>query len=832
MGNNFSVILYASNSAVYLKQTVGLLTSQMGSKDEVIIVDDGGTGQTRAIVDSLIVNDPRVRYVASEAEEGRFSSRVLGIKAAVNEWILFLDDPDEFASSALDELRGELQKRDVDILHFGMKWMDCSFGGEGVLRPEKGNCADPFPGTLNNDDIFKACFVDGHYSYLLCNMCFKAEICKKAVSQIPDVSLQSYDDALLYFAIAFYAESYYGLENRALYVRNFGKVENVKVQISLRDYEGVLASKDAYDGIRVFLANMEHEDFHEKGALAVGAKLAGICVQYARDLLAPSERALGYRAFIKTWSSLACVAFREEFKNKELALFKEPLFGASAPSRSKTRIATYYHQISGGGVEGVLSSSIRIWKKLGYEVHLFLDVEPDPKALESLGVASFSIMPALDESPESLYRREESIRQAVELYDIALVVYHAWLNKALPWDLITFKSLRASFVAYCHGSFTHLARVGDPYFASMPHTLSQADAVIALSDTDAAFWGMFNKKIFKAINPPTFDCGAIEPVKPCANGKNILWLGRVSPEKHPEYAIEAFGIVAREVPNAKLALVGSASSEEYGRKIDALVAGSPVADRIERHPWTNDQASFYSSSSLFLMTSDQEGYPLALAESKTFGLPCVMFSLPYLELVKGNCGILSAQFGDVHELAKLMIDVLTDDELCMALGRDARASVEALDGYDYAAFWAEVFLEATSGVAPAVESSSLLWSIFLEAYCVGNGMRFEELAWAHGEIKWLNGEADKKNAEISRLSLAAAEQAREIELLVSERERLSGEIEKGAKEIDYLNVQLEQRAVEVQALNQKYRNSSSWKIGRAVTWIPRKLRRLLKAFGR
>ena len=799
MNPSFSIIVPAYNAEKTLPLAVASLKEQLGDHDELIIVDDGSLDKTRATAQALSKEDPRIHLIVHEKNGGRLQARKTGIQNAAGDYILFLDADDEFEKDTLSILRNELIKQEVDILHFGLQFIDHSFSKEGIRRKEKEGYLAPFKGKLNNDDLFKACFNEDKYIWTLPNKCFKASVCKKAISFLPDARIQRGEDIVIYFAIAFFSKSYYGLADKDLYLYNFGNGQDNYRQIDLKEYEGFLESRAAFDGIESFLSSVDHQPFHETGAISMGHKLARNCVLKAKTLLKPDEKAAGYRAFIDTWGSFACAALRQEFRNNELNLFKEKLFDESNQKRqNKKYIATYYHKISGGGVEGVLHSLIKIWKSLGYEVFLFLNEEAEETALKELGVSSFCILPKLDATVESTRKREEAIRQTLELYDIDLVVYHAWVNKALPWDMITFKSFGVSFVIHCHSSFSYYALTADPYFSSMPYIYSQADALVSLSETDATFWRIFNKNVFTTINPPTYSCDKVHPIDPCANEKNILWLARISPEKKPENIIKAFELIALTIPDAKLTLVGSATNQAYGNKIDELIEKSPAKDRIKRVPWTNAQDSYYSSARVFAMTSDEgEGYPLTLAESKTFGLPCVMFDLPYLTLAQEGSGVLTAPVGDIYQYAKLITDVLTNDELCKKLSAEARKSMEDLVGFDFAGLWTNIFKCARENVIDDKTTHSLTWETFLIAYLNG--------------CKKQAAESNRQKSEIKRLN-------RKAESLSSKAESLNRKVEDLNRKIESLNRKIK-----------KFQNSNSWKIGRVITWIPRKMKRYLKS---
>jgi glycosyltransferase involved in cell wall biosynthesis len=85
-----SVIIPTFNRARFLKQALHSLLAQQRVDMEVIVVDDGSTDDTAAIVASCGV---AVRYI-HQVNAGVSAARNRGIRAAAGEWLAFLDSDD------------------------------------------------------------------------------------------------------------------------------------------------------------------------------------------------------------------------------------------------------------------------------------------------------------------------------------------------------------------------------------------------------------------------------------------------------------------------------------------------------------------------------------------------------------------------------------------------------------------------------------------------------------------------------------------------------------------------------------------------------------------
>lgn len=101
-----SVIIPSFGRPEFLRKSIQSVIDQTFSDWELLIVDDNGAG-SRAQLEtqekiSFSLKDSRIRYLIQEKNLGGSAARNRGWKAAVGEYICFLDNDDEFYSSKLD----------------------------------------------------------------------------------------------------------------------------------------------------------------------------------------------------------------------------------------------------------------------------------------------------------------------------------------------------------------------------------------------------------------------------------------------------------------------------------------------------------------------------------------------------------------------------------------------------------------------------------------------------------------------------------------------------------------------------------------------------------
>ena len=92
-----------------------------------------------------------------------------------------------------------------------------------------------------------------------------------------------------------------------------------------------------------------------------------------------------------------------------------------------------------------------------------------------------------------------------------------------------------------------------------------------------------------------------------------------------------------------------------------------------------------------LMTSRREGFPLVLSESKLFGLPTVMYELPYLEQVQDGKGVIAVSQGDIKAAGIALVKLLKNSDLRKQMSIEAKESLRKFVEYDVGEAWKKVF---------------------------------------------------------------------------------------------------------------------------------------------
>lgn len=233
-------------------------------------------------------------------------------------------------------------------------------------------------------------------------------------------------------------------------------------------------------------------------------------------------------------------------------------------------------------------------------------------------------------------------------YDTVIGV-HAFL--AMRLATIKKRLININTIGWIHNSFDALLREGSPYIGKelkyhYGRQLQKLDKVVVLYQQDAEMYHMtFGFKPSSINNPLTLKPG------PKSNGHQMKFLavGRFSPEhKGFDLLIQAFALFAKNNQKWKLDIVGDGPIKD---QLLLLISSNGLDGQIKLHPFTNNIQTYYSSASIYVLSSRWEGFGLVIVEAMAHGLPIISSDLPSSKDILGNFGLYFKN-GSVLDLAQ------------------------------------------------------------------------------------------------------------------------------------------------------------------------------------
>jgi len=123
-----SVVMAAYNRASTLPRAIDSVLCQDMPDWELIIVDDGSTDNTRAVIEDYLAKDPRIRAAFHERNLHVHSAKNTGFDLMRGEWFTTLDSDDEMVPSALSVMLKVLETVDPTITAITCNCIDTTTG--------------------------------------------------------------------------------------------------------------------------------------------------------------------------------------------------------------------------------------------------------------------------------------------------------------------------------------------------------------------------------------------------------------------------------------------------------------------------------------------------------------------------------------------------------------------------------------------------------------------------------------------------------------------------------------------------------------------------------
>lgn len=159
----------------------------------------------------------------------------------------------------------------------------------------------------------------------------------------------------------------------------------------------------------------------------------------------------------------------------------------------------------------------------------------------------------------------------------------------------------------------------------------------------------------------------------------VISVANIHARKDPATLVRAMVEVNEHSPTpVRLALIGQPSDPELAARLTDIAREGGIDAHVALLGFQANPLAYVARSSIFALTSRNEGMPIVLLESMALGIPIVSTDCPsgprYL-LQDGQYGEL-APVGDVDAIAAAILRLLNDPEHARRLGQQATARVE------------------------------------------------------------------------------------------------------------------------------------------------------------
>jgi len=173
---------------------------------------------------------------------------------------------------------------------------------------------------------------------------------------------------------------------------------------------------------------------------------------------------------------------------------------------------------------------------------------------------------------------------------------------------------------------------------------------------------------FKNVNviPMGIGIKALNEIRQKEDDTTITFIGRLKRHKLPDHAIKAFLIIKKEIPSAKMWVIGD------GYMLNELKGLGNKCVTFFGHVSNDVKYDLLSRSHLVLVPSVREGWGLIVTESNAMGTPVVAYDVNGLRdsVIEGRNGIL-VKDKNPESLSDSALRILTDKTMLRRLSLNA-----------------------------------------------------------------------------------------------------------------------------------------------------------------
>lgn len=215
--------------------------------------------------------------------------------------------------------------------------------------------------------------------------------------------------------------------------------------------------------------------------------------------------------------------------------------------------------------------------------------------------------------------------------------------------------------------------------------VSKLNAMVLLTQQDADSWTEAKQTFVIPNAVPQFPnrCSTLE-------SKQVLMVARYNDAKGYEYLVEAWQSVHERHPDWTLNVYGSG---ELHDDVVRWIQERHLSGSMILHDPVDNIMDKYLESSIFVMSSRYEAFPMVLLEAMACGVPCVSFDCPYgpRNIIRSGEDGLLVDYLNSQALADSICRLIEDEPLRKKFGAKARQNIQRFSQDAIMHQWDELF---------------------------------------------------------------------------------------------------------------------------------------------
>lgn len=346
-----------------------------------------------------------------------------------------------------------------------------------------------------------------------------------------------------------------------------------------------------------------------------------------------------------------------------------------------------------GGAERVMSTLANQFVKNGDEVRILTMKAPDcayelDPRVELIG--AYATMEMV--SPVKAVKSAFSVIRGIGIYKKQLKDYRP--------DLVL------AFLTYTNMIATMFKRKNTPVVISercdprernkiiirlVDRIYPKADCIVCQSKTIEEYFKTVDADsntvvIANPVNAVSINCEPIDKRE-----KKIIAAGRLSTQKNYALLINAFNRIKSDFPDYRVEIYGQGSEKDNLKK---LIEEHGLQNQVFLMGTKPNVMKQEANAALYVMSSDYEGFPNALAEAMASGIPVISTDFPSgvaHELITDGVNGFVVPLRDPDNMAEAIKAILSDEALQMKMSRNNERIREVLSEENIYRIWKELF---------------------------------------------------------------------------------------------------------------------------------------------
>lgn len=721
---------------------------------EVICVDDASTDGTVEVVERYAARDSRIRLIRQPENLSAFQARRVGIDAATAPYVLFLDGDDELSPRAAQTALAKAESSRADVVGFGVEIVAPQEGFprnfEQALQPRLAEVLAPhiIPQLFPAGEV-----ANGHlWRYL-----FATRLLRAAYDGIAaDHTFYRANDLPITFLALAHATKYVSTEER-LYRYHFRRGTSGHAIDGLEHFRFLMSGIDPITAIaprvrEIAAGSPDGEAVvtsYESARLHIIGNVLRYCMRDTAGVLQQTCLAL----LKEQAGDLDVVRAAADFCGHALDALSTDAPAPVQPAEVRRVLLTTMH-LETGGLQAVLLEHAAQLAARGYDVTIAVLRNAGREVELPDGVDVVEIT-----GPTKSARLEHWATLCRDRAIDVIIDHHILYNDNWPWFTLAARAAGVPTIGWIHNFALR------PIFDMTQRTsfltthMQMLLRVVTLSPADVAFWKLQGlERVSYLPNPlsplavSALDVGAAR--RRSQGTIRLAWWGRLDrATKQVQHLLDvAHQLRSRDV-DFHLTIVGPDSRNLTAMQLrqDAIAKG--VDDAVSLIP-EQDAATLLATladADIMVSTSAIEGFQLTIIEAQALGLPVVMYDLPWLTTVRQNAGLVVAAPDDPAALAEIIADIADDPHRYEHLSKAARAFATATASVDVGDLLSRLLTDELPdeySPSPTVEDARILtrWLVRYAERAIRRGGRGK--SGADGEVSALRRERDRARRKL------------------------------------------------------------------------------------